>query len=45
MYVRIIDIEVPHEVKNQRALALRGQIMKNGQDVIIQMGSDTRCSG
>ena len=44
--------KVPHEVKNQRAIAKRtSQIMKNGQDVIIQMegciiskmGSGTRC--
>ena len=34
-----------HEVKNQRALAKRtSQIMINGQDVKIQMGSGTRCS-
>ena len=30
---------VPHEVKNQRALAKRtSQIMKYGQDVIVQSG-------
>ena len=41
-----MNIEVPHEVKNQGALAKRtSQILKNGQDVIIQMGSGTRCSG
>ena len=33
---------IPHEVKNQRALAKRtSQIMKNGQDVNIQMRSGT----
>ena len=38
-----MNIEVPHEVKNQRAF--NNQILKNGQDVIIPMGSGTRCSG
>ena len=33
-----VQMYVPHEVKNQRALAKRtSQIMKNGQDVNIQM--------
>ena len=33
---------VPHEVKNQRALAKRtSQIMINGEDVNIQMRSGT----
>ena len=46
IYACIIDIEVPHEVKNQCALVKRTSlIMKNGKDVIIQMGSGTRCSG
>ena len=31
---------IPHEVENQPALVKRtSQIMKNGQDAIIQMGS------
>ena len=31
--------KVPHEVNNQRAIAKRtSQIMKYGQDVIIQIG-------
>ena len=35
----IINIQVPHEVNNQRAIAKRtSQIMKYGQDVIIQIG-------
>ena len=35
-------ISVPHEVKNQRALVKRtSQIMKNGQDITIQIGSGT----
>ena len=37
--VCIIKIQVPHEVKNQRAIAKRtSQIMKYGQNVIIQNG-------
>ena len=37
-----MNIEVPHEVNNQRALAKRtSQIMKIGQDVTIQMKSGT----
>ena len=40
-----MNILVPHEVKNQRALAKNTfRIMEMGQDVIIQMGSCTRCS-
>ena len=32
--------------QNQRALAKKtSQMMKNGQDVIILMGSSARCSG
>ena len=39
IYVCILNIQVPHEVKNQSALAKRtSKIMKNGQDVIIQNG-------
>ena len=34
-----MNIQVPHEVKNQHATAKRtSQIMKYGQDVIIQNG-------
>ena len=45
MHACIMNIQVPHEVKNQRALAKRTyQIMKSGQDVNIQMRSGTRCS-
>ena len=40
-----MNIYVPHEVKNQRALAKRtSKIMKNEQDVNIQMRSGTSCS-
>ena len=36
-YVCIVKIQVPHEVKNQPAIAKRtSQIMKYGQSVIIQ---------
>ena len=43
MYACIIN--VPHEVKYQRAIAKRtSQMMLNGQDVNIQMRSGTRCS-
>ena len=39
-----MNILVPHEVKNQRALAKRtSQIMINGQDVNIRKRSGTRC--
>ena len=47
------QLKVPHEVKNQRAIAKRtSQMMQIGQDVIIQMerciiskmGNGTRCS-
>ena len=39
MHECIINIYVPHEVRYQRASAKRtSQIMKNGQDVIIQNG-------
>ena len=45
IYACLIKIEVPHEVKNQRALTERtSQIMINGQDVNIRMRSGTRCS-
>ena len=45
MYACIIDICVPLEVKNQRALAkMTSQIMYNGQNVNIQVRSGTRCS-
>ena len=38
IYACIINIYVPHEVKNQRALAKRAsRTMKHGQDVAIQM--------
>ena len=37
MYACIIDISVPHEIKNQRAWRT-SKIMKNGQDVITQKG-------
>ena len=34
-----MNIQVPHEVKNQRAVAMRTpQIMLNGQDVNIHNG-------
>ena len=37
-----MNIKVPHEVKNQHSLAKRtSQIMKNGQDVNIQMRNGT----
>ena len=37
IYACIINIQVPHEVKYQRAKAKRtSQIMQNGQDVNIQ---------
>ena len=39
IYACIINIQVPHEVKNERAIAKRtSQIMKHGQNVIIQIG-------
>ena len=39
MYACIINIYVPREVKNLRALAKRtSRIMKYGQDVAIQKG-------
>ena len=39
IYACIINIYVPHEVKNLRALAKRtSRIMKYGQDVAIQKG-------
>ena len=39
IYACIKDIYVPHEVNNQRVIAKRtSQIMKYGQDVIIQIG-------
>ena len=45
LYASILNIEVQHEVKHQRASANRTpQIMKNGQDVYIQMRSGTECS-
>ena len=45
MYACIINVHVPHEVKNLRASAKRtSQIMKNEQDVNIQMRSGTTCS-
>ena len=45
IYACIINICVPHEVKNQRAFVKRtSEIMLNGQDVNIQMRSGTRCS-
>ena len=45
MYACIININVPHEVKYQRAIAKRtSQMMENGQDINIQMRSGTRCS-
>ena len=38
IYACFINISVPHEVKNQRAIAKRiSQIMQIGQDGIIQM--------
>ena len=38
-YVGLIEIQVPHEVKHQRAIAkMTSQVMENGQDVIIQNG-------
>ena len=43
IYVCIIKMHVPraHEVKNQRVIAKRtSQIMKYGQDVIIQKRTD-----
>ena len=45
MHACFINIKVPHEVKNRRALAKRtSQIMKNGQDVKLQVRSGTKCS-
>ena len=39
IYACILNIQVPHEVKYQRAIAKRtSPIMKYGQDVIIQNG-------
>ena len=39
IYACIINIQVPHEVNDQRAIAKRtSQIMKYGQDVSIQIG-------
>ena len=44
IYTCIISMSVLHEVKNQHVLVKRtSKIMNNGQDVIIQMGSGTRC--
>ena len=43
MYARNINIYVPHEVKNLRALAKRtSRIIKYGQDVAIQKGTDVK---
>ena len=40
----MMQYKVPHEVKNQRAVAKRtSQIMENEQAVNIQMRSGTRC--
>ena len=45
IYNCIINIQIPHEVKNQRAICKRASlIVKNKQDVIIQVGSGTRCT-
>ena len=42
IYACFVNIYVPHEVKNQRALAKRtSQILKNEQDVNTQMRSGT----
>ena len=41
IYACIINREVPHKVKYQRAVKRTSQIMKNGQDVDIQMRSGT----
>ena len=39
VYVCIINIQVPHEVHNQRAVAKRtSQMMKYGQNINIQIG-------
>ena len=39
IYVCIIGLQFPQEIKDQRELAKRtSQIMKNGQGVIIQKG-------
>ena len=40
----IINIQVPHEVKYQREVKRTSQILKNGQNVNIQMRSGTGCS-
>ena len=47
IFACIVNIQVPHDVKNQHALALKrtSQIMINGQHVIISIGNGTRCSG
>ena len=38
IYACIINIQVPHEVEKQRAIAMRtSQIMKYGKGVIIQI--------
>ena len=41
-----MNIYVTHEVNNQSALIAKrtSQILKNGQDINIQMKSGTRCS-
>ena len=46
IYTYIINILVPHKVRYQRVVKRLGlpKIMKNGQDVNIQMRSGTRCS-
>ena len=42
IYGCIMNIQVPHEVENQRALAkMTSEIMKNGHDMIIHMGCGT----
>ena len=41
LYACIIDIEVPHEVKCQRAFNRTSQIMKNRQDVNTHMRNGT----
>ena len=46
MNIYIYGLQISHEARNQLALAKRtSKVMKNGQGVIIQMGSSTRCSG
>ena len=46
MYTCIMNIQVPPEVRNQRAIAkMTSQITKNGHDVNIQTGSGNMCSG